>query len=610
MSPKKLKNKYLSKYIETVSAAEGALSLVTIKVDNLFLETKALLHLSLDEMAQFYDVVHDREFKEISEKYSNSRIIMYKIASGITDSDNCRKQVLKGMKLLKDSPLESFVNNAVDCHLRTSALSRKNKKKCELCSIHDDIEVYEKSIFHFVKGDLKTKQLNRSGLSSEDNKKLEEAGVYLLENQRIGNWTESETERLIRAVLKYLRTNKPLVSMSNEEGSTHLSLIEATKKEFKLIRILWRQVHDMVAAMDELNMCVMRLRLKYDDEPDLSSSAFKGKQSSSHPSADLSTREKDKFETIYIIEKHEIPSQKLKLVSEKTIAINEFRKKYGQLLYLENLKKTDFKENGGENPDPCPICQKELGRQWSVLQCGHSYCVECIRTLIDEYSSVNRRSLQCPMCRSMTFHSEISYVNTVKEESSEFNNIDEKALEDIKGSLSTKIESIVKTLFVIQKNDPDAKTLIFSSWADLLNIIAVALLENNIAYASLYSQGKFKRNLLKFKNRKDVKVLLLPISSGANGLNLIEASHVFLVEPILNPAQELQAIGRVHRIGQTKPTVVHRFLIRSTVEERMHKILSSYQRDEAKQGSHSTEENLITIKDLKNIFNDDCDDVN
>ncbi len=43
--------------------------------------------------------------------------------------------------------------------------------------------------------------------------------------------------------------------------------------------------------------------------------------------------------------------------------------------------------------------------------------------------------------------------------------------------------------------------------------------------------------MLFFQNRDDVKVLLLPISSGANGLNLIEASHVLLIEPILNPAQ-------------------------------------------------------------------------
>jgi len=67
--------------------------------------------------------------------------------------------------------------------------------------------------------------------------------------------------------------------------------------------------------------------------------------------------------------------------------------------------------------------------------------------------------------------------------------------------------------------------------------------------------------------------LLLPISSGANGLNLIEASHVLLIEPILNPAQELQAVGRVHRIGQRKPTKVHKFVVKCTIEERMHNIL-------------------------------------
>lgn len=61
-----------------------------------------------------------------------------------------------------------------------------------------------------------------------------------------------------------------------------------------------------------------------------------------------------------------------------------------------------------------------------------------------------------------------------------------------------------------------------------------------------------RRNLSLFKEKQELSVLLLPYHSGANGLNLIEATHAILVEPILNPAQEAQAIGRIHRIGQTR----------------------------------------------------------
>lgn len=58
-----------------------------------------------------------------------------------------------------------------------------------------------------------------------------------------------------------------------------------------------------------------------------------------------------------------------------------------------------------------------------------------------------------------------------------------------------------------------------------------------------------------------IQVLLLLIQHGANGLNLLEARHVILIEPLLNSAAEAQAISRVHRIGQHRQTLVHRFLV-------------------------------------------------
>lgn len=53
---------------------------------------------------------------------------------------------------------------------------------------------------------------------------------------------------------------------------------------------------------------------------------------------------------------------------------------------------------------------------------------------------------------------------------------------------------------------------------------------------------------------------------------MVNATHVFLCEPLINTAIELQAIARVHRIGQHRPTTVWMYLVAGTVEETIYEL--------------------------------------
>ncbi|CAM9379722.1 unnamed protein product, partial [Ectocarpus sp. 13 AM-2016] len=67
-------------------------------------------------------------------------------------------------------------------------------------------------------------------------------------------------------------------------------------------------------------------------------------------------------------------------------------------------------------------------------------------------------------------------------------------------------------------------------------------------------------------------VLLISLKAGGVALNLTVANHIFLMDPWWNPAAEMQAIDRTHRLGQFKPIYATRFIIEDTVEERIIKL--------------------------------------
>lgn len=177
------------------------------------------------------------------------------------------------------------------------------------------------------------------------------------------------------------------------------------------------------------------------------------------------------------------------------------------------------------------------------------------------------------------------------------------------GSHSTKVEAVVRTLMKIQLRDPGAKALVFSTWQDVLDIISKALTDNNMEFAQISRVKTFQENLSAFKRDPQINILLLPLHTGSNGLTIIEATHVLLVEPILNPAHELQAIGRLHRIGQTKPTIVHRFLIKSTIEERMQAMLKTAERSHTNSSGKHSEASVLTVADLADLFTKETEEL-
>jgi E3 ubiquitin-protein ligase SHPRH len=122
--------------------------------------------------------------------------------------------------------------------------------------------------------------------------------------------------------------------------------------------------------------------------------------------------------------------------------------------------------------------------------------------------------------------------------------IDRHEVIEVKGSWGTKLENVVRKILSIIAKEKDAKVLVFSQWNDVLILMARALQENQIKFVNLLGGKKrFRQNLEIFRSIADLKVLLLPIKSGSNGLNLIEATHVILIEPCINPSLEAQAIG-------------------------------------------------------------------
>jgi non-specific serine/threonine protein kinase len=117
------------------------------------------------------------------------------------------------------------------------------------------------------------------------------------------------------------------------------------------------------------------------------------------------------------------------------------------------------------------------------------------------------------------------------------------------------------------------KVLVFTQFREITGALK-SYLEKIFGRTGLVLHGSTpikERHLLvqDFQRENGPPFFILSLKAGGAGLNLTEASHVIHFDRWWNPAVENQATDRAFRIGQKKNVLVHKFICRGTLEEKI-----------------------------------------
>jgi non-specific serine/threonine protein kinase len=123
------------------------------------------------------------------------------------------------------------------------------------------------------------------------------------------------------------------------------------------------------------------------------------------------------------------------------------------------------------------------------------------------------------------------------------------------------------------------KALIFTQFRETTAPLA-AFLGSVFGRAGLVLHGeteirKRKELVRQFQEDENIPFFVLSLKAGGAGLNLTAASHVIHFDRWWNPAVENQATDRAFRIGQTRNVLVHKFICRGTVEDKIDQLIES-----------------------------------
>lgn len=253
--------------------------------------------------------------------------------------------------------------------------------------------------------------------------------------------------------------------------------------------------------------------------------------------------------------------------------------------YLENLvDKDNVVDYDDEDQASCILCRCDFTRGF-ITHCAHIFCEGCMKAWL-----LRKEGKSCPVCRvpintdtiqRFTVNAPADEPAPVRPINNEpapqsrrkisYNMIDPKLFGEIQnvesyGDFGSKVQTLVRHLLYLQMEDPGAKSIVFSAWADSLHIVETALMNNGIRCLRIDQNSKGQSAAKKFKTDPEILVLLLHGERENAGLNVTCASRVFLLESVVHHSFEIQAIARIDRMGQTRATEVYCYYAEDTVE--------------------------------------------
>lgn len=271
-----------------------------------------------------------------------------------------------------------------------------------------------------------------------------------------------------------------------------------------------------------------------------------------------------------------VPKERLERAEEVLAAIESSGTQGGQLSAAEGLKlleklKGVLEHAEGEDAQDCAVCFDPLTETAAVALrvCGHVFCQGCI-------GKVAQTSGQCPFCRQsfakddMIAWSAASQAATITPPDSD----DEKATSLLSQQMdqlgpSPKMEAMLVALKEIK---PDEKVVCFSQFTKFLDEIQPFLASHGFSFTRIDGKKTAAQRLEAltcFSKEDGPTIMLCSLHAAGTGINLTRANHVFMMDTWFNLSVEQQAMDRVHRIGQTRPVRILRFVTADSVESRM-----------------------------------------